>query len=153
MQVIARVARGHRSPCYRTTLRGDSKVESRDYFRRQVFITYIIACASMFCVSLIIHYYGKVPMTFELLQLQMLCVLVVANALYIFYILYRFNEDAGVYFIVIFPLGNFLARLVYTRFFPDLDARTQALQVLGVLIATTLVVHFVRRRAASHRSN
>ena len=82
----------------------------------------------------------------EIVQLMMLGSLVLSNVIYLFYRLYKINDDAAVIFIAIFTVAMLIAQVIYRRFFYDLDPRIEFLQILSVLLLATVVVLLVSRR-------
>jgi hypothetical protein len=93
---------------------------------------------------LFVRFHLQFPLTAGLIQTAILAALTGLNFFYLFYILYKMNEDAAIILVVIFSLV-WLAFFVYSRVVKDVDTGLGFVVILGGLITTTAIVQIVRR--------
>ena len=112
--------------------------------RKLIILFLLCFCAFLTLTFLLNRYYSGLSLDMKILQILFLAALVCTNFIYLCLVLYKIDP----LLILILVSIYYFVEFIYTRFYKDMDERLKFVYLLAVLIVTTIVVHFIRKKSS-----
>jgi hypothetical protein len=112
--------------------------------RKLIALFVLCFCVCLAGTYLMVHYWAGLSFDMRILQIVTLSALLLTNAIYLSFILYKIDP----LLVLIVTAIYYFFDLIYTRFYKDMDERLKSLYLFAGLLITTIIVHLVQKKSS-----